>query len=356
MNITIYQAECGDAAKLSFCGNDERNHHIFIDSGYERTFKNIIKQEIKTLIENNEVIDCWIITHIHDDHIGGVKKYIDYINTGELKDIVKYWVYNTPRYDIIKQTNKISSPKSIRQGDILYSYLQSINNLPLNDFTKDTEKIDIFGLKIIFLSPTEKKLTNLRNKYNNNTISFESIEDETISIPIGSLNDDYDNKLMDFNLDIYNEDNNIENGSSISFIVTYNGKNFLWLSDSHSSDIIHSLLEMGYDVSNKLNCEWVKISHHGSKRNNNNELFSLIDCKNYVFTANGENRHNLPHKEVIAKILRNSHRDFRNKYRMLFNYDNDILRRIFNSETPDIYEKLNFDAHFNNNLKLEIVL
>jgi hypothetical protein len=354
MNITIYQAECGDAAKLSFCGNDGKYHHIFIDSGYERTFKNIIKQEIKTLIEKEEVIDCWIITHIHDDHIGGVKKYIDYINTGELKDIVKYWVYNTPKYDIIKQTNKISSPKSIRQSDILYSYLQSINNLPLNDFTKYTKNIDIFGLKIIFLSPTEKKLKNLRDKYHNNTASFENIEDETISIPTSLLKNDYDDKLLDFNLDIYNEDNNIENGSSISFIITYNGKNFLWLSDSHCSDIINSLLEIGYNISNKLNCEWVKISHHGSKRNNNKELFNLINCKNYIFTANGENIHNLPHKEVIAKILRNNHRDFHNKYRILFNYDNDILRGIFNCETSDIYKELNFETHFNAHFKLEL--
>ena len=98
----------------------------------------------------------------------------------------------------------------------------------------------------------------------------------------------------------------------------------------------------------------MKISHHGSKRNNNKELFNLINCKNYIFTANGENIHNLPHKEVIAKILRNNHRDFHNKYRILFNYDNDILRGIFNCETSDIYKELNFETHFNAHFKLEL--
>ena len=36
--------------------------------------------------------------HYNNTYTIGIKKYIDYINTGELKDIVSDWVYNPPRF------------------------------------------------------------------------------------------------------------------------------------------------------------------------------------------------------------------------------------------------------------------
>ena len=78
MEITFYQSECGDSAKISFEGSDDKLHHFFIDSGFERTFKNVIRNDIEEIIRKGEKIDLWSISHIHDDHIGGIKKYIDY--------------------------------------------------------------------------------------------------------------------------------------------------------------------------------------------------------------------------------------------------------------------------------------
>jgi len=45
MEITFYQSECGDSAKISFEGSDDKLHHFFIDSGFERTFKNVIRND-----------------------------------------------------------------------------------------------------------------------------------------------------------------------------------------------------------------------------------------------------------------------------------------------------------------------
>lgn len=349
MEVTFYQSECGDAAKILFVGNDKEIHNVFIDSGYERTFRNIIKKDIEELIQKNEKIDYWIISHIHDDHIGGVKKYIDYIKDREMKDVVSKWIYNAPRHYTPNQfdTLSVSCAESIGQGDILYNYLKGINKSPNYDYTTDSKPIDIAGMKITFLTPTIGKLKNLRNKYNADVLqSFEVIEDDSISEAVGIVKNDYSTKFFDFDLENWKEDDNIENGSSISFITEMEGANILWLADSHPSDVVNSLTNLGYSPQNKLRCKWVKVGHHGSKGNNSDKLYDLIECQNYLFSANGENKHKLPTKESIARILRNKNRNFKNKYNLYFTYDNDTLQNIFNIEDDEIYSILNFESIF----------
>ncbi len=351
MEITFYQSECGDAAKLSFVGSDNKMHNIMIDSGYERTFRDIIKKEIVELAGKNEKVDCWIISHIHDDHIGGVKKYIDYIIDGEMEDIVLNWIYNAPRHYLRHQSiiPSVSIAESIDQGDILYSYLTSTNKMPTYDFSSSSNSIEIAGLKITFLTPTKSKLEKLRNKYNNDLLkSFQEIEDDSISEAVGIVKNDYSTKLLDFDLTNWKEDDNVENGSSISMITEIECKSILWLADSHPSDVVMSLISLGYSSENRIKCDWVKVAHHGSKGNNNNELYDLIQCQNYLFSANGENRHKLPTKDSIARILRNKNRDISNKYRLFFTYDNDTLRSIFTIEDNEIFEKLNFEVIYMN--------
>lgn len=358
MELAFYQAECGDAARLSFIGDDKKQHHIFVDSGYERTFKNIIWDDIEIIINNKETIDYWIVSHIHDDHIGGIKKYIEYIDSGELYDIVDDWIYNAPRFYLnAKGASTISQAKTIEQGDILYNYLHKINKTSLNDFTNDTGILNIAGLKIIFLGPTVYKLNALREKYEiSKRKPLEIIEDEQISDAVGVVRDDYHIKFKDFDLDRWIEDVSIENGSSISFITEFKDRKILWLADSHPTDIVKSLDALGYSKNNKLTCEWVKVTHHGSRGNNSNELYDLIECTNYLFSATGENRSKLPTKESIARILRNHNRDFQKKYKLWFTYNNNALKRIFETDDQQIYSDFNFEVFFNYHKKMEFSL
>lgn len=359
MEITFYQSECGDSAKISFEGSDSKTHHFFIDSGFERTFKNVIRNDVEEIIKKGEKIDLWSISHIHYDHIGGIKKYIDYINTGELNDIVSDWIYNPPRfYDSKNGVGfSVSIAESIGQGDILYNYLKSINKNPKKDFTSDSDLIELYGMKITFLSPSKNKLSELRKKYSVSKMQpFELLEEEAISEAVGVVEDDYHIKLEDFDLDSWNEDDSIENGSSICFITEYKGKSILWLADAHPSDVTDSLLKLGYSKTNKLKCEFVKVTHHGSKGNNSNELYDLIDSENYIISSNGENKYKLPSKESLARILRNSNRNLEKKYSIYFNYDNDTLRRIFENEDEKIYEEYNFQTYFSKNSTLNFEL
>lgn len=358
--IYFYQAECGDAARIKFKDDNGKYHNILIDSGYKKTYRNIIDAHVKDIQHTKEELDLWIVTHIHDDHIGGIEQYINQITSGESIDIVKAWYYNSPRKnngDFHHHLDEISSAKSIKQGDLLTKYLKNINKLPEQDIITNNEAIDIYGLKLFIIGPSFQKLKSLRDKYESDpNLPIEKHESDLISEAKAVIKDDYHIKLIEFDLSKWEEDSSIENGSSISVLTEFKGSKILWLADSHPSDIIQSLRMLGYSETNKIKCDWVKVTHHGSKANNNDELYSLIECCNYLFSADGKNRHKLPTKESIARILRNKYRNHEDEYHLYFTYDNEVLRGIFINESKNIYEDLNFQVHYNSksNLKIDI--
>lgn len=352
MIINFYQAECGDAARVSYFGTDNKSYNIFIDSGYNRTFKYVLDEEIRSIETSKQRIDLWIISHIHDDHIGGVEKYIKKIVYGEFRDLVATWYFNPPRSysisDVGNDLKKISKASSIGQGDDLYLYLKKNNKLIDSDITTEMVSQNFGGLKISILSPSPKKLMNLRNKYPIElAIPLERNEFTSTSEAVSFITNDYDTPLENFDLEDWEEDTSEENGSSISLLTDFEGKIILWLADSHPSDIVQSLNALGYTPENKLKCDLVKVSHHGSRKNNSNELYDLIDCSKYLISANGENRSKLPTKKCLGTIIRNRNRDVRIHYEFYFTYDNMTLRGMFNSDPETIFTKWNFSLHYN---------
>lgn len=343
IKFRIYQAECGDAARLYFLGDDNLFHNILIDSGYERTYRDILLDEINEIKDAGEFIDLWLISHIHDDHIGGSTAYIEAIKDGETPDLVKKWYYNIPRHsNVLKEFNlNISNVKSIDQGDLLSQYIHQ-NHQKL-EITSNFHS-NHFGLDIKILSPDLITLEKLKNKYKH-VPNLEKIEDDYISEVKYFRENDYSKKIEDFNLDYWNEDNSIENASSISCLTEYKNVTFLWLADSHPSIVINGLKNYGYSLENPLICNYVKVSHHGSKGNNSDALYDLIRSNNYIISADGENRHCLPTKECIVRILMNKYRN-KSHYNFYLPYDNKTLRSIFSVDGKDVFKRYNFSLHF----------
>ena len=52
---------------------------------------------------------------------------------------------------------------------------------------------------------------------------------------------DYDKKFKDFNMELYKEDNEVKNNSSIAFVLSYHGYNLLFSADSCSSILSNGL-------------------------------------------------------------------------------------------------------------------
>lgn len=345
MEVFFYQAECGDAARIAYKGNDGKMHNVFIDSGYERTYSHVLKEALESAGD----VDLWIVSHIHDDHIGGVTSYLTALDRKELDIPVRRWLYNTPRKRNDQQPAlaKISTIKSIGQGDQLSAYLGRMGLLENKDITSDTQAIDLFGLKINVLSPSARKLADLRKKYASPLTRLEKEEGLAVSFAKGIKTNDYMTRFADFDLNKWKEDENEDNGSSISVLTELNGVKILWLADAHPRDVVSGLKKLGYSSSNPLVCDWVKVTHHGSKGNNSNELYELIRCHRYLFSVNGENIHRLPNKDAIARILRTPHRTPEDiPYELYFTYDNPTLRSIFAVDGAEVFTAFNFRVVF----------
>lgn len=80
---------------------------------------------------------------------------------------------------------------------------------------------------------------------------------------------------MDFDLENWEEDGNVDNGISISLITDLNGFKILWLA-ALIPTILSPDLNLNYSPQRPLSCNWVKVTHHGSKGNNSDDCIHTL--------------------------------------------------------------------------------
>ncbi|WP_051620640.1 MBL fold metallo-hydrolase [Paenibacillus sp. UNC451MF] len=141
------------------------------------------------------------------------------------------------------------------------------------------------------------------------------------------------------------------NGSSIAFILDFDGKRVLFLGDSHPDIIIKNLKI----IKSAWNCErlWfdaVKISHHGSKHNTSVELLELIDSDKFIFSTNGRGKgFSHPDIETVYRVIATPNSK---KKSLIFNYR--PLHIISKIDKEEFKEKYNFEIKYTNDLSKSI--
>ncbi|MDB2155846.1 MBL fold metallo-hydrolase [Clostridium butyricum] len=332
MIIKILKAEEGDCFLVKI--NDEAyTYNILIDGGTSDTYsENGLKEEVLNILKkDNEYIDLMILTHIHDDHIGGIiALYEDReINKEELNKKIKEIWFNSSKViaeycktsqenikgrDIKLQPNTNDNTISKSQG---YTLEKAINR-ELR-IIKSSDIYEMGNIKFTILSPNDERLKILNEAW--------PCSGTQISSNTGNKNRSI--KDMIENDKNHPKDNNPFNGSSISFILECKEdeviKRCLFLGDSFFSVNLESLEELGYSKQNKLKVDLVKLSHHGSIYNFNEQLLEFIECKKFVISTDySSNQYAI--KRGIARLLKWSNNDIE----LLFNYNN--MYDIFSNE------------------------
>jgi beta-lactamase superfamily II metal-dependent hydrolase len=349
MTIKFLNAGCGDAIIIRFVGDDSRYHNIIIDGGTEKgdIYVTTLRKEIQQIIFAKEIIDYWIITHIDDDHIGGLLRFIkdkELINQIDLSK-TQFW-FNSSNIDYDTGL-KDSSMVSVSQGMKLRDFLKQNSNISFT-ITNKLISINIFGAIISILSPDDKKLNNLMKKWEKEEIK---IKEKKLQKLKSSSTNDYDIKLSNFNLSKFTEDSSPENASSIAFLLEYNDKKALFLSDSFPSVIVRSLKNLGYSKKNKLHLDFMQLAHHGSKKNTHDKLLQMISCEKFVVSADGFNKHNLPNKETFARVIKN----FPNANLNFFiTGKNNLTESIFNVDDTINCPALEFPSTGDNSIILNL--
>lgn len=340
MRLNCYRAMCGDAFHLQYVGESGKRRHIFLDMGHSKTYTLLLREVILKLVGASEQIDALFLSHIHDDHVGGASRFIKEMQRdGNLEGAVGHWFYNAPRKYDAEPTlgSKDGVLCGIVYGDKIYEHIMASSPSDLRDVTAGQVYL-VDGMRITILSPDKNALNRLRDKYSNRRPLCKSETDEA-SVEAGRATDDYSTPLHQFDTNDFQEDSNIENASSIAALFELNGKRILWLSDSVPSVVVKSLSELGISESNRLHCDAVLLSHHGSASNNSLALFWMISADKYIISADGINRHCLPNKETVARIVSAS---LHIPITLYFNYDDGRMKGMFRTDNPEeVKSKLN---------------
>ena len=375
INILSFKAENGDAFLIKF----DNGQNILIDMGMPITYETEIKQELINLNNQGKKIDLLIISHIDEDHIGGVIKFLEENKDNEIIEISEIW-HNSYKHlqfekakvselkedtfsilksiikqnqttDLLNGVQNISCKQGSSVASLIYKYDYPWNTTFANSaiFIENKSEVIIGDLKFIFLSPNQEKLKKLSNKWLKELskkkysfeISDEEIFDDAFEFYMKFLRDEdikissiSSKKSLNFEelSEIEEKDNSVTNGSSLAFIIEYKDKKLLFLGDSHEDVVFDSLAKLK-DKDYGLKFDLMKVSHHGSNKNISNRLINLITCNKFLFSTDGLS-HNHPNLEAISKIVVNN---IESKKELFFNYELDIFEKLNDKELKNQY-------------------
>lgn len=332
IKIAALPAHNGDTLMIGFEDEHGKSRYIWIDGGLVKSYREHHRDFLRRMHQANTAIDLMIITHIDQDHIGGI---LAFCNDEEFPKnwIRQFWFnsgimlanyFKTP-HDLSRavmlpdEGEDGEKSRSLQQGISLEEFLTQNGNWH-NQPIAQGQEFQLGGARITVLSPSREKLIKLNEEWQEEMESTRAI-----------VTPDYDQPLETLAQNPEKPDRSIPNGSSIAFLFEYGGKSFLLLGDAHSEDVAKGLRNLGYSEENRLSLDLVKLSHHGSKASNTSELLNLIDCQQFLISTDGS-RHGLPNKEAMARIILHPKRKKETGIVFFFNHDNETLRNICSQE------------------------
>lgn len=327
VHVEVLKAYYGDCIFVTIC-YDDKEYVIMIDGGtprtysysgrYGRTEDGLLKRKLSQLKKEGKAIDLLIITHVDDDHIGGVLAWFkDQIPTSDF--VKRIWMNDDVEINIGKGLENTSA-----QAASMKNVLEK-NNIPFENQIVEGHEFTFGWGRMLALAP----ITMHHNKI------AKDIGEELNN----SVNDRYDEDIKTLIEESYDYGTcTPENDASMAFLLQTNeGENLLLLGDANIDAVMSSLKHLKV-VELPMKCSWVKISHHGSKNNFRPKLLEMIDADNYIISTNGM-KFGHPDKEVIAWLVAKTNA------KLWFNYP-DRVEKIFTEQDkrdyPDIDNRLRF--------------
>ena len=290
LKIHVIDATHGDCLLLDF-----DHSKILIDCG-PKSFKarRDVLANIEKILGENSVIDIAIVTHNDDDHIGGFEFLLD--TSIKINTIVFNSLQDIP--DIIKNSQK---QISYNQDNALKQRLLAERGIKTLCLTRDSSPLIINDITLTAITPTAEALECMLNDAN---VQKEREEKKRRQKQISSSKTEEIKpkealQKIQSGQDVLVKDPSITNKSSIGLVIQYGSFSGLFLGDAHAEDVIEGLNILGF---NNHQFDVVKISHHGSERNTNIELLSLLGKTDYILCANNE-KHYHPNNMTLARIL-----------------------------------------------------
>lgn len=208
------------------------------------------------------------------------------------------------------------------------------------------------GMKITLLSPTRPKLDKMREAWRKDLkatqikpgdldAAWRELGAQKKYLPDEGLLSSSDSSIATILTRQFKPDHAAANGSSIAFLAEHAGGSCLFLADAHPDAVTDSLKRLLEERRmTRLKVDAVKVAHHGSKNNTDEELVSLIDSPRFLFSTSGAQFQH-PDEEAIARIIDSAGGRPLTFY---FNYLSDYNKKW---KAKDLQEKHNYSAIYN---------
>jgi beta-lactamase superfamily II metal-dependent hydrolase len=296
-----------------------------------------------------DVVD-WRVFDFHNNNGNGHIKPPKSFRPPEIKGI-----WHNAFHDVIKENageieemlaahaNILSASSNdllVEMGEIAQSKRQAIQlsrrlkpeqlNIPLNKrftdkfamYREGTKPIKVGSLTIRMLAPSKEDMDQLRSEWNKwlsaNKDNVKKIREkvekdkpllEASTFPDIAFYASMAEQMAPVLLEELKVDNSTKqlglrekvttpNLASIMFLITENKKHLLMTGDGHCDDIIRGLKSVKADVEQKgMHLAALKVQHHGSENNTDENFCNLITADHYIFCGNGE--HQNPDLDVV---------------------------------------------------------
>jgi len=291
--IKSLQAEHGDALFVSY-GDSDAPRHLLIDGGPNGTRANLITVLERSKVNDRLRLEALVVTHYDLDHIEGIIELLnDKPDWLEIDDI---WFNG---YVHLHENLDRLGPK---EGDSLTKLIEGKYCWNKAFGTKAIQQaavpIELPGdMKVYVLSPDAERLTALARTWTNPLVP-----PATASVPGDLLgkNDPWPpgNFTTLVSKDKFKADKSVPNGSSIALLLEYQGRSLLLAADAHAKVIQSGLAHCSKQGNN---IDLLKVSHHGSKANTDDQLLKALGCRRFLISTSGKG-HEHPDNQLIVRL------------------------------------------------------
>ena len=272
-------------------------------------------------------IDLVVVTHIDNDHIGGILPLLTRLPEGV--SVGGVW-YNGYRHLLP------ASLLGVTEGETLSSLLDRPgapdwnaafgNKAVVVPETGDLPEVKLpGGMVLTLLSPTPEKLAKLAPVWEREARKAGLFSDAVRPPDPDDLLGRRDRWPPDLDALVkgsFSGDGSETNGSGIAFIGHCEGRSCLFGADAHAEVICRSLERLGAPVA----VDAFKLPHHGSAANLSKALLERVRCPRFLISTNGARFYH-PDYAALARVLK-------------FGGEKPTLFFNYRSSTTESWEKL----------------
>ncbi len=360
MKLTVFQSDKGDCTLVT--GADGKL--LLADGGMAVSYTAHVAPHLNELRQQNKKLDLVYLSHIDDDHIGGILQMMDdevewrvhehQLKTGN-KDhkpptskrppaISNIW--HNAFHELVGQnagavedmlaassvalsgtTSAQIEEIAIAQSNLTESTAQAIKlarrvsvdqlKIPLNKpasgklmLVRDTKQpVKLGGISLFIIGPFKEDLDVLRKDWNKwlkeNAATLKQIQQQA-KADAKDIADEVERIIQPLLTQAKVMGNRSKvtppNLASLMLLVVEGKKTLLLTGDGHADDILKGLDHYGkFDASGKLHVDVLKVQHHGSEHNIHETFCKKVIADNYVFCGNGFMTN--PETDVIDLIV-----------------------------------------------------